>query len=109
MQMPQITASLLIRAPTVTNKNPLNEDSRRKNDKQRVGLGYAAASTIPNSSPKVAHELSSTSQLCAAGIGSVAERRARPPQKKETLGSATAEMPKGDVPSWMLHSKGMLR
>jgi hypothetical protein len=31
-----------LRAPAVTRKTPLGEDSTKKNDRQRVGLGYSA-------------------------------------------------------------------
>jgi hypothetical protein len=95
----------------VRHTNPLNDDSTSNNDRQRVSLGHSAAPVMPNDTPltKVAHELSSTSYAWPQALEVLAERRARPPTKGDTLGSATATslypmQSKGDVPSWTLHS-----
>jgi hypothetical protein len=93
-----------------THKNPLDEDSTSNNERQRIGLGHSVAPAIPSTPlTKVAPELSSSSYSWPHALEVLAERRARPPTKKETLGSATATslypmQSKGDVPSWMLHS-----
>jgi hypothetical protein len=77
------------RAPAVTRKTPLGEDSTKKNDRQRVGLGYSAVPAIPPaiSLTKIAPELSSTSYSWSNASEALAERRARPPTKEEILGS----------------------